>query len=136
MSLPALLPSFSVVWVTSRMSSMTWKARPRLWPKSVRRGELLRRGVGRHGAEADRAGDERGGLVLVDVAQFGRGDLLAFALEVGDLSGDELLAAGGDGEFVDERRRASSAARPWHEAAISNAMVSSASPASTAMPSP
>ncbi len=65
-------------------------------------GELLRRGVGRHRAEPDGTGDERGGFVVVDVPQFSRADFLALAFEIGHLSGDEFLAACGHGEFVDD----------------------------------
>src|ERR1700677_449677 len=64
--------------------------------------ELLRRGIGRHRAQPDRRGNQRCGLVAVNVLQFLDADLLALALEVRDLPGDERLAARGGSEFVDD----------------------------------
>ncbi len=109
-SFPALLPSFSLVCVTSRMSSITWKASPRARPKSLIALELRRRGVGAHRAEAHRGGQQRRGLVFVNVAQLRAIDPLAFAFEIGNLAGNQSPAAGGDGDFA--KNRAQIVARP------------------------
>ncbi len=99
------------------------------------RTELRRFGVGAHRPEPDRRGEQGRGFVFVDVAQLRAVDPLAFAFEVGDLAGDQSPAAGGDGDFA--KNRAQIVARPRSAcAAISKAIVSSASPARTAMPSP
>ena len=63
-SFPAVLPSFSLVCVTSRMSSMTWKARPRARPKRVSDSSCVGGGVRRSLRRDARRGEKRGGLCL------------------------------------------------------------------------
>ena len=60
-------------------------------------------------------------------------DLFAFAFEIGDLAGDELSAARCGGEFAKNVAQSNNGASAWPAARISNAIVSRASPASTAI---
>lgn len=64
--------------------------------------ELGGGGVGTHAAEADGGTEERGGLAFVDVAELGSGNALPLALEVGNLTGDQLEGSGRPGEFEDD----------------------------------
>src|SRR5262249_5241852 len=52
--------------------------------------ELREAGVRAHSAQARRAAEQRGSLAFMIIFQLIGGDFLAFALEVGNLAGDEL----------------------------------------------
>ena len=64
--------------------------------------ELRCRAVGAHAAEPHGTAQQRGGLALVDVAQFGRGKFFAFAFQIRHLPGDELQRAGRLGDFQNQ----------------------------------
>ena len=66
------------------------------------RRELRGRAVGAHAAEPHGTAQQRGGLALMDVAQFGHGKFFAFALQIRHLPGDELQRAGGLGDFQND----------------------------------
>ena len=89
-SLPAVLPSSSELWVMSRTSSTIWKARPAFSPKVRRRLVVSSDGVlGAVDASGDDAGgDEGSGFCAVDgFDEFGGGGL-AFGFDVYDLAAD------------------------------------------------
>src|ERR1700730_2414606 len=62
--------------------------------------ELFRVRIRAHRAEPDRRSQNRSGLVLVNVEKLRAACVLSFRLEIGHLSGNEFLAAGGDSELA------------------------------------
>jgi len=78
------------------------KGEAKVFSKGGQGLKLLFGGIGAHGPESQAGYDHRGGFAFVDETEFGPGGLFAFRFEVGDLSGDEGPATGGEGEFLEK----------------------------------
>ena len=92
------------------MSSITWKASPSARPKSLIAVSCVGVALALIAPSRTEVVSKRRGFVLVDVTQLRAIDRLAFALEIRDLAGDQLAAAGGDGNLA--KNRAQIVARP------------------------
>src|SRR5204863_9936516 len=66
-------------------------------------GELLCSCVRAHRAETNRRGQNRGRLILMNVAKIGQAYLFAFSFQVSDLAGDQFAASGCDRDLPEQR---------------------------------